>query len=42
MKAFLDKRPGTTLSNYRIARRYKRKEDRDRLLNLFRKADMPE
>ncbi len=42
MKAFLDKKPRTTLSNYRSPRLYKRKEDRDRYLNLLRKAGMPE
>ncbi len=42
MKAFLDKRPGYTLSNYRHPRLYKRKEDLDRYLNLLRKAGMPE
>ena len=42
LKAFLDKKPGTTLANYRHPRLYKRKEDRDRYLNLLRKAGMPE
>ncbi len=42
MKAFLDKKPGTTLANYRHPRLYKRKEDLDRYLNLLRKAGMPE
>ena len=42
MKAFLDKKPRTTLSNYRSPRLYKRKEDLDRYLNLLRKAGMPE
>ena len=38
MKAFLDKKPRSTLSNYRSSRRYKRKEDMDRTLDLLRKA----
>ena len=42
MKAFLDKKPGTTLANYTNPRLYKRKEDLDRYLNLLRKAGMPE
>ncbi len=42
MKAFFDKKPGRTLSNYRHPRLYKRTEDRDRYLNLLRKAGMPE
>ena len=42
MKAFLDKNPGTTLSNYRNPRLYKRAADLDRYLNLLRKAGMPE
>ena len=42
MKAFLDKKPQTTLSNYRSPRLYKRKEDLDRYLNLLRRAGMPE
>ena len=42
MKAFLDKNPGYTLTNYKQPRLYKRKEDRDRYLNLLRKAGMPE
>ncbi len=42
MKAFLDKKPRTTLSNYRSPRLYKQKEDLDRYLNLLRKAGMPE
>ena len=33
MKAFLDKKPGTTRSNFRNPRQYKRKEDRDRYLD---------
>jgi adenylate cyclase len=42
MKAFLDKKPQTTLSNFRSPRLYKRKEDRDRFVSLLRKAGMPE
>ncbi len=42
MKAFRDKKPRTTLSNYRSPRLYKRKEDLDRYLNLRRRAGMPE
>ena len=42
MKAFLDRRPGRTIANYRHPRLYKRKEDQDRYLNLLRKAGMPE
>ena len=42
MKAFLDKHPERTLSNYKYPRLYKRKEDQDRYLNLLRKAGMPE
>ncbi len=42
LMAFLYKKPKTTLSNYRHARLYKRKEDLDRYLNLLRKAGMPE
>jgi len=42
MKAFLDKFPKRTLSNYQHSRIYKRKEDLDRYLNLLRKAGMPE
>ena len=42
LKAFLDKKPGTTISNYSRLRLYKRAEDRDRLANLLRKAGMPE
>ena len=42
MKAFLDKKPKTTMSNYKFPRLYKRKEDLDRYLNLLRKAGMPE
>ena len=38
----LAKRPRTTMSNYRQPRRYKRKEDLNRYLNLLRKAGMPE
>ena len=42
MKAFLDKKPKTRISNYRSLRLYKRKEDRDRFANLLRKAGMSE
>ncbi len=42
MKAFLNKKPNTTLSNYKFPRLYKQKEDQERLLNLLRKAGMPE
>ena len=42
MKAFLGKKPKTTLSNYRFLRLYKRKEDLDRIVSLLRKAGMPE
>ncbi len=42
LKAFLKKNPNTTLANYRSPRLYKRAEDRDRYLNLLRKAGMPE
>ncbi len=42
MKTYLDKRRRTTLANFRGARRYKRKVDLDRYLNLLRKAGMPE
>ncbi len=42
MKVFLEKKPGTTLANYRQPRLYKRKEDLDRYLDLLRKAGMPE
>ena len=42
MKAFLAKNSGTTLSNYYYPRFYKRPEDKDRLLNLLRKAGMQE
>ncbi len=42
MKAFLKKKPRTTLSNYQHPRLYKRREDLDRYLNLLRKAGMPE
>ncbi len=42
LKAFLDKKPGTTISNYSRLRLYKRAEDRDRLANLLRKVGMPE
>ncbi len=42
MKAFLDKKPRSTLSNYRGPCLYKRNEDLDRYLNLLRKAGMPE
>jgi tetratricopeptide (TPR) repeat protein len=42
MKAFLDKHPKRTLSNYQHPRIYKRKEDLDRYLSLLRKAGMPE
>jgi TolB-like protein/predicted Zn-dependent protease len=42
MQVFLDKHPGFTLSNYHHPRLYKRPEDRDRYLNLLRKAGLPE
>jgi adenylate cyclase len=42
IKAFLDKKPGLTISSYRSPRLYKRREDRDRFVNLLRKAGMPE
>ncbi len=42
MKAYLDKNPTITLSNYSRLRLYKRAEDRDRFANLLRKAGMPE
>ena len=42
LKAFLAKRPKTTLANYSRIRLYKRAEDRDRFANLLRKAGMPE
>jgi TolB-like protein/Tfp pilus assembly protein PilF len=42
MKTFLDKHSGRTIANYRHPRLYKRKEDRDRIVNLLRKAGMPE
>ncbi|MDH3581823.1 MAG: tetratricopeptide repeat protein, partial [Hyphomicrobiales bacterium] len=42
MKAFLDKHPERTLSNYQHPHLYKRKEDQDRYLSLLRKAGMPE
>jgi adenylate cyclase len=42
MKAFLDKKPGLTISNWRSPQFYKRKKDRDRILDLVRKAGMPE
>jgi adenylate cyclase len=42
MKALLEKKPGLTISNYGHLRRYKRSEDRKRLVNLLRKAGMPE
>ena len=42
MKAFLAKKPKTTLANYRHPHLYKRKEDRDRYVKLLRKAGMPE
>ncbi len=42
MKAFLDNNPGTTLSNYHNPSLYKRTADRNRYLNLLRKAGMPE
>ncbi len=42
MKVFQAKNPAITLSNYQYPRLYKRKEDRDRLLNLLRKAGMAE
>ena len=42
MKAFLDKKSWSTLSNYRRPCLYKRNEDLDRYLNLLRKAGMPE
>ncbi len=42
MKAFLDKKPGRTIATYKHPRLYKRKEDRDRYLNLLRKTGMPE
>ncbi len=42
MKAFLEKKPGLTISNWRSPQNYKRKEDRDRFVNLLRKAGMPE
>jgi len=42
MKAFLDKNPGYTLSNYQHPRLYKRTEDLDRYLNLLRRAGMQE
>ena len=42
MKEFLDKKAGTTLSNFRSPQLYMKKEDRDRFVNLLRKAGMPE
>ena len=42
VKAYLNKNPKQTLSNYQHPRIYKRPEDRDRYLNLLRKAGMPE
>ena len=42
LKAFLDKKPGRTISNYKHPRLYMRKEDLDRYLDLLRKAGMPE
>ncbi len=42
MKAFLEKKPGLTISNWGSSQQYKRKKDRDRFVNLLRKAGMPE
>ncbi len=42
MKEFLDKKPRSTIATFQSPRLYKRKEDRDRFVNLLRKAGMPE
>ncbi len=42
MKAFLDKKPRSTIATFQSPRLYKRKEDRDRFVNLLRKTGMPE
>ncbi len=42
MKAFLAKHPGRTIANYQHPRIYKKKEDRDRYLDLLRKAGLPD
>ena len=42
LKAFLVKKSGTTLGNYRHPRLYKRKKDLDQYQDLLRKAGMPE
>ena len=42
MKALLEKKPGLTISNYGHLQLYKRHEYRDRLVNLLRKAGLPE